>query len=255
MANATMMNASINATMNATNSSSTGGAVEPLLWNLSTQAVIILCALIVCVTSIVIVGLLRPKQAKSPTNKPFIRALLFTMLMIVFIIVTEGLGWYGPEGMPWWMKAALIILTFFLALTLPKSEAQKVQERTEVLFPDRIKGHQKERYDAVLNVGDSSGSQIPHYRVLPNNDRYGGGDDHIAHYLIQNNHNQMYVYAFGTRTEVMVEVVEDPSPEYIKLLFARHIKPYRPTMTVSRNESVNKHVGGAGNAVVAPATS
>ena len=173
-ASASKAAAAVNASMNASGNAT--GNAQPVLANLSWPAFWIIITAILVVGVIIVILILKPRQAKSPTTRPLLRAILLTLLATVFIIVTEGLGWYGEDGMPYWMKAGFIFAVFFMALYLPKSDAQKMQERTQRIFPERIREHHREHYFSELNVGDSSGSQIPHYRVLPNNERYGAGE-------------------------------------------------------------------------------
>ena len=213
----TTINATTEALMNATNSSQQGTAV---LGDLSWQATIILIVLILVVGSIVVAAVWKPRGRKQRTSNPFFKALFLTFLFTIAILVTEGMGWFGDGGMPLWLKIVLLLLLFVGLLNWFKSEDKLLQERVTNTYPERIRAHQRGVYDAELNVGDSPGSQIPHSRVLPNMG-YGGGDVDVVHYLVMNNMNRFFMYAYGLRSGVMVDCVEDPSPEQVQKVFKR----------------------------------
>jgi len=195
----------------------------PVLYNLSWQAVIVIGIIAVVLGTIILVAILKGK-AKKKAASPLFRAVIGTLLLLVFIIVTEGLGWYGPDGLPDWLKYGATIAMFFIFMMLFQSEEKMLQERIQKTYIEHIRSHVKEHFDAELNLGESSGNRLPNCRVLPNTG-YGGGDADVVHYLAFTNQNRYVHYVFGLKSGIMLDWTEDPGPELISKVFKKQARP------------------------------
>jgi hypothetical protein len=193
------------------------------LGGLSWQFIVLVGIVAAALVLILAMVLLRPKARKSRSQSPFFKALFLTLIALMVVVVTEGVGWFGPDGLSVEWKVIGTILLFASLMLIFKTQNREFDERVKKIFPEKIKENQASCFGAELNVGESSGSQIPHYVVLPNLG-YGGDDVSVVHYLAFSTANKFYHYVFGLKSGIMLAVTEDPAPDIVYSIFKKRIK-------------------------------
>ena len=217
MANATT------AVLNQTADNSTALGQGQVLGNMSWQAVVIIIVLILVVGAIAFAAIWKRRGRKQRTSSPFVKALFLTAAITIFVIVIEGAGWLGPEGLPMWLKIAMTALLFVGLYIFFGMRDQFLQERVTKTYVERIRTHLKEHFFTEFNIGDSAGSQVPYHRVLPNNE-YGGEDKDVVYYLAFTAAGTNVLYVFGLKTGIPLEVDENPAPEKVAKIFKKKLK-------------------------------
>lgn len=216
-----------------------------LMGNLSTQATVILVALILCLTIILAIWMFTKKPNSNKKPGPVFSSMMLTFGFAILLILSQGFGWLPEEFMKKYglgIVIAMFLILLSLFVTLAKPNSEKVRRELIAYFKRLI----KETWECDLIVGDQFGTPIPEW-VIKKNTEFGGGSEHVMYIRAHLNlHGGMEVVAaFCLETGSCLKLKEKPPTEYMAKIFDNYQKDstYDEIGKVAFNKTVAQ-IGG-----------